>query len=101
VAELEGWLRFAEDREPDPLALLLFSDGIPPSLFEVRGPDIGHVPTVQLTTHLFARPAPGWVQGRFRTRVQGGNFIDEDGELWDATGRLVATTRQLALLRAP
>jgi hypothetical protein len=56
---------------------------------------------VQLTTHLFARPAPGWVQGRFRTRVQGGNFIDEDGELWDATGRLVATTRQLALLRAP
>ena len=101
VAELEGWLRFADGRAPDPVALLMFSDGMPPSLFEVTGRDVvGHVPTVQLTTHLFARPVDGWVQARFRTRVQGGSFLDEDGELWDANGRLVATTRQLALVRA-
>ena len=102
VAELEGWLRFSDGRPPDPYALLMFSDGMPPSLFDVAGrADVGHVPTVQLTTHLFALPADGWVQGRFRTRIQGGSFIDEDGELWDANGRLVATTRQLALVRSP
>jgi hypothetical protein len=102
VAELEGWLRLAGDRAPDPLALLMFSDGMPPSLFEITDREVvGHVPTVQLTTHLFAKPADGWVQGRFRTRIQGGSFIDEDGELWDANGRLVATTRQLALVRSP
>jgi len=99
VPQFDGWLRFVDGREPDPLALLLYSDGFPPSIFEAVGLDVGHVPTVQLTTHLFARPAPGWVQARFRTRVRGGGFVDEDGELWDSTGRLVATTRQLALVR--
>lgn len=98
-ARIDGWLRFADGRAPDPLGLLLFSDGFPPSIFEARGPDIGHVPTVQLTTHLFALPTPGWIQGSFRSRVQGGSLIDEDGELWDQSGRLVATARQMALLR--
>lgn len=98
-AQLDGWMRFANGREPDPLALVLFADAMPPSIFEARGLGVGHVPTVQLTTHLFALPAPGWIQARFRTRVQGGGLVDEDGELWDSTGRLVATTRQLALLR--
>ena len=97
--QLDGWLRLLGDREPDPLVLLMFSDGFPPSIFEATGRDVGHVPTVQLTTHLFARPQPGWIQGQFRTRVAGGGFVDEDGELWDEAGNLVATTRQLALLR--
>ena len=97
--ELDGWIRLAGGRPADPLALLLFSDGFPPSIFEARGVAIGHVPTVQLTTHLFALPGPGWVRARFRTRVQGGSFVDEDGELWDGDGRLVATARQLALVR--
>lgn len=98
-ARLDAWLRFTNGRQPDPLALLLFGDAVPPSIFEHRGLGVGHVPTIQLTTHLFALPAPGPVQARFRTRVQGGSFIDEDGELWDSEGRLVATARQLALLR--
>ncbi|MFN0030353.1 MAG: thioesterase family protein [Acidimicrobiales bacterium] len=98
-AELHGWMRHPAGRAPDPLALLMFSDGMPPSLFEAVGRGAVHTPTVQLTTHLFSRPEPGWVQGWFRTRVAAGGFLDEDGELWDATGKLVATTRQLALLR--
>lgn len=97
--ELQGWLRHCGNRDPDVWALLMFSDGMPPSLFEAVGRQGLHTPTVQLTTHLFARPAPGWVQGRFRTRLTAGAFLDEDGELWDSEGTLVATTRQLALLR--
>ncbi|MEM9564984.1 MAG: thioesterase family protein [Actinomycetota bacterium] len=99
VALLDGFMRFVNGRPPDPLALLLFSDGLPPSIFEAKGFEIGHVPTVQLTTHLFALPADGWVRSRCRTRVQGGSFLDEDADLWDETGRLVATARQLALVR--
>ncbi len=99
VAELDGFMRFVDGRRPDPLALLLFSDGLPPSIFEAKGIEIGHVPTVQLTTHLFALPAPGWVRSRCRTRVMGGSFVDEDADLWDEAGRLVATARQLALVR--
>jgi acyl-CoA thioesterase len=96
---LDGWLRLADDTEPDPLALLMFSDGLPPSLFEAIGSTGDHVPTVQLTTHLFALPAPGWVQTRCRTRIQGSGFVDEDCDLWDSHGRLVGTARQLALFR--
>ncbi|MFT7600386.1 MAG: acyl-coenzyme A thioesterase PaaI-like protein [Acidimicrobiales bacterium] len=99
VPRLDGWMRYVDGRAPDPLALLMFSDGLPPSLFEALGNEIGHVPTVQLTTHLFSRPAPGWIQARCTTRANGGGFVNEDGELWDENGRLVATTRQLALLR--
>jgi acyl-CoA thioesterase len=99
TAVLHGWMRHV-DREPDLAALLMFSDGMPPSLFEAVGRRAVHTPTVQLTTHLFAHPAPGWIQGQFRTRLQAGSFLDEDGELWDATGTLVATTRQLALVRS-
>ena len=97
TGELVGWLRLADGTPPDMLATLVFSDGMPPSIFEARG-RVGHVPTLQLTTHLFALPAPGWVLGRFHTRVVNGAFVGEDGDLWDATGKLVATTRQLALL---
>ncbi len=96
--EMNGWMRHT-GREPDLLGLLMFSDGMPPSLYEARGRQGVHTPTVQLTTHIFAHPAPGWVQGSFRTRVLADGFLDQDGELWDSTGTLVATTRQLGLVR--
>ncbi len=100
-AELHGWMRLTDGTPADPLALLMFSDGMPPSLFEALGRQVAHTPTMQLTTHLFALPSNGWVQGRFRTRVTSGSFLDEDGDLWDSDGRLVATTRQLGLIRSP
>jgi acyl-CoA thioesterase len=51
-----------------------------------------------LTAHVRARPAPGWLRCVFTTRFVTGGFLEEDGELWDDTGRLVAQSRQLALI---
>jgi acyl-CoA thioesterase len=101
TAELNGWMELVDGSAPDPAALLVFSDGMPPSMFESHGREIGHVPTIQITTHLFAFPSPGWVLGQFRTRVLNGSFVNEDGDLWDSAGHLVATTRQMALLIPP
>jgi acyl-CoA thioesterase len=94
VAEAAGWIRFADGREPDPTCLPLMSDAFPPTIFNVL-PSLW-VPTIQLTVHVRGRPGPGWLQARFRTRYLIDGHLEEDGEIWDTTGRLVALSRQLA-----
>jgi acyl-CoA thioesterase len=96
TARIEGWIRFADGREPDLAALPLFADAFPPSVYEVI--DAALVPTLDLSVHLRDRPAPGWLQVRFTSRALAGGMVEEDGEMWDAAGRLVAMSRQLALV---
>ncbi len=96
--QVSGWIRFIDGRAPDTLALLLFADAFPPSMFGLLGA-VGWVPTIELTVHVRRRPAPGWVLGQFRTTDLADGRMIEDGWLWDSEGRLVAQSRQLALLR--
>jgi acyl-CoA thioesterase len=97
--ELTGWIRFSDGSEPSVLSLLLMVDSWPPTL--IGGLDVGWIPTVELTTHVRARPAPGWLLGSFRTRFLIDGLLEEDGELWDSQGQLVALSRQLALALPP
>lgn len=99
-ADIRGWIRFADGRDPDALSLLLFADAFPPAVFAHFGAT-GWVPTVELTVHVRGVPARGWLRGRFRTRLLQQGFMEEDGELWDSAGRLVAMCRQMAKLRLP
>jgi hypothetical protein len=48
--------------------------------------------------HVRARPAPGWLACRVLTRHVIGGYHEEDFEVWDSRGTLVAQSRQLALL---
>ena len=75
-------------------------DAFPPTIFNTTIP-VAWVPTVELTAHVRARPAPGWLRCSFRTRFVTGGFLEEDGEVWDAGGTLVAQSRQLALVPRP
>lgn len=93
--ELTGWIRFSDGTPPSALGLLLMVDAYPPTL--IGGLEVGWVPTVELTTHVRARPAPGWILGTFRTRFLVDGMLEEDGEMWDTEGRLVALSRQLAI----
>lgn len=99
-ARITGWIRFVDGREPDSLACLLMADAFPPAVFGLLGM-VGWVPTIELTVHLRARPAPGWMLGRFWSDDLSDGRVIEDGALWDSTGRLVAQSRQLALVRRP
>ena len=91
---LRAWIRLADDRAPDPLALLLFADALPPTAFAVGRP--GWAPTVQLQVLVRALPAPGWCLVESRSTEVAGGWSDEECRIWDATGRLVAQARQVA-----
>jgi acyl-CoA thioesterase len=97
IARLEGWMRFTDGRPVDVAALPLLADAFPPAVLDVAR--ASWVPTVELTVHVRGRPAPGWIAAGFRTRFLCNGYFEEDGELWDSTGRLVALSRQLAVTR--
>lgn len=97
------WMRFAPDpvagaRDADTLALAVLVDMATPPVL-----DLGEAAstTIELTVHVRGRPAPGWLACRASTRYVIDGIHDEDFEIWDATGRLVAQSRQLALLPQP
>lgn len=98
--ELLGWNSFRDGLEPDALSLLLFADGFPPPVFRKVGP-AGWVPTVEMTIQVRAHPAPGPLRCRFASRAITQGYAEEDGEIWDSQGNLVALSRQLEAIRLP
>jgi hypothetical protein len=66
-------------------------------MFNVSGAP-GWVPTVQLSFYLRGVPSGGPVAAEFTTRRLHDGMFEEDGTIWDASGRLLAQSRQLALL---
>jgi hypothetical protein len=93
--QVAGWMRFADGRDPDPLSMAFLVDALPPVTF-AQG-RFGWVPTVQLSLMVRAVPAPGWCWGVMRGGLEVGGYLDEEVEIWDSAGRLVAQGRQLAL----
>ena len=100
VSVVAGWVRFADGRPPDTLALPLFADAFPPSLYASYGA-IGWIPTLELTVHVQRRPVDGWIRARFECSEVVDDRVVEDGVLWDETGLVVARSRQLAQILRP
>jgi hypothetical protein len=94
AGEIRGWLGLADGRDHDPLSVLLAVDALPPTAFDLGL--TGWTPTLELTVHLRAHPAPGPLRISLRTRNLAGGLLEEDAEVWDSTDRLVAQSRQLA-----
>jgi acyl-CoA thioesterase len=93
---ISAWFRLKDGREPDPISLLTIVDLLPPVTFDLGRP--GWAPTLELTAHVRAVPAPGWLRVRHATRNVAGGMFEEDCEIWDSADRLVAQSRQLARL---
>jgi acyl-CoA thioesterase len=105
-ARTGGWLRLVEPRPLDAALLVAYADSWPPSVFtssEVP-PSPGGIPTVDLTVHVRTPlPISGMrpedpVLVSFRTREVSQGLLEEDGEIWSRDGRLIAHSRQLALM---
>ncbi len=88
-------MRFADGLPADTLTLPFIVDAAPPAVLELGASST----TIELTVHVRGRPAPGWLACRVYTRFVSGGYHEEDFEVWDSTGVLVAQSRQLALVR--
>jgi acyl-CoA thioesterase len=94
-----GWLRLLEHTEVDEVVLVAMADAWLPPIFSREAVALG-VPTVDLTVHLRGRPPAGetWCFAEFASPVARDGYVVEHGALRDATGRLLADVRQLAVL---
>jgi len=97
TAIMRGWFEFGDGRPIDTLSLLTIADSFAPPVFNVPVPK-AWVPTIELTVHVRAVPVGTRVACVFRSRVIQGGLTEEDGEIWDESGNLVAISRQMALL---
>jgi hypothetical protein len=96
-ALMRGYFAFADSRPIDTHAVLLAADAFAPPVFNlIEVP--GWVPTVELTVHVRARPAPGPLACSFEARVVQGGMFEEDGVIFDERGVLVAQSRQIGLV---
>jgi hypothetical protein len=100
-AFMGGYIRTAEPRGSDHVALAAMTDAFMPPAF-LRSPEPVLVPTLELTIHFRGEPPAGghpWIRAAFASRVAAGGVVEEDGELWSEDGTLLVQSRQLALMR--
>lgn len=96
-----GWTRTRVPAKMEPELLALYTDvWWPPAFVRLTEPLLA--PTLDLTIHFRADPPEGDTQhvlSRFESTTAVDGFVEEDGWLWDEEGRLIAQSRQHALLR--
>lgn len=95
-----GWIRARGEAPLSPELIALYTDAWWPAPFSVLEAPAA-APTLELTIHFRARPEPDerYALVRFRTEASIDGLFDEGGEVWSEGGRLLAQSRQLALLR--
>jgi hypothetical protein len=79
-------------------SMFLIADSFPPAILASQGL-AAWVPTIELTVNVRHVPETEWLKGMFRTRFVTCGLVEEDGEVWDEEGNLVAISRQIAQYR--
>jgi acyl-CoA thioesterase len=103
-AQTGGYIRFADPRPIDVLALAALWDAWPPAVFARAMEERfrGAVPTVEASCFFRAPsrvvPAGEHALIKVESRTASDGFVEEDAELWSQDGVLLAQSRQLALL---
>lgn len=95
-AEYCGYCYFVDGSEATLATAAVFLDGSVPSILGVYV--TGWVPSINWTVQFKSHPSKGPLRFRLKTSHVYGGFLEEDGELWDSEGKLVALSRQLAMV---
>ena len=98
TSEIRGWIRFRDERPLDVPAILLIADTFPPAVFASQGM-VAWAPTIELSVNMRHIPETQWLRSVFRSRFISNGIAEEDGEIWDESGELVAISRQIVRFR--
>ncbi|HET8739366.1 MAG TPA: thioesterase family protein [Acidimicrobiia bacterium] len=93
----QGWFRLRDGEPMDAHAVVLATDSFPPAIFNSKLP-LGWTPTIDLNVQVRNPNPTGWLACRFTTHFVTDGMLEEDGVIWDQEGRLVAISRQFALV---
>ena len=93
--QAEFWMRFRDGRAADALSLPTLVDAAAPVVLDLGERDSS---TIELSVHIRAVPTSVWLACRAQTRHVMRGLHEEDFEIWDTNGVLVAQSRQLAVL---
>ena len=99
TGEFIAYMQYVDGADIHPIDLLMFSDMMPPPSFTLV-PNIGWVPTVEITVQLRAKPASGPILCRARSHALIKGVTEQDCEIWDANNDLVALGRQTMKVRS-
>ena len=83
-----------EGGTPDQFCLSFYSDILPPVVSNKYGP-LGWIPTITLTTHIRQLPSTSVVYADFKATDINKGYFEQDCNIWDLNGNLVASSRQL------
>jgi hypothetical protein len=97
-SEMKGWIRFREERLIDTLAIVIMADSFPPAVIASHGP-IAWVPTIEMSLSIRSLPKTEWLKCVFKTNFIQNHILEEDGEICDSAGGLVAISRQYYALK--
>lgn len=97
-SKIKGWVKFQDDRSFDVFSIALIADAFPPPIFSSQGA-VAWVPTLEFSVNVRHIPKGTWLKCVFSTRFINCGLLEEDGEIWDESGTLVAISRQIAQFR--
>ncbi|KQC08943.1 MAG: hypothetical protein APR62_03670 [Smithella sp. SDB] len=97
-SEQKGWIKFKDDRPCDTLSLLLMADSFPPPVLASHG-IVAWIPTIEYSVSIRDISDTVWIKAVFRSHYLTCDIVEEDGELWDENGKLLAISRQIAQFR--
>ena len=83
-----------EGGTPDQFCLSFYSDILPPVVCNKYGA-LGWIPTITLTTHIRKLPSTSVLYADFNATDINKGYFEQDCNIWDLDGNLVASSRQL------
>lgn len=97
-SQVRGWFRLKDEMPWTEQSILFAADAFLPPILTSQGV-VAWVPTIEISVQIRRIPTTRWLKGVFRSKYVTSGLVEEDGEIWDEEGNLVAIVRQLAQFR--